>query len=76
MLPQRSPELSSMLRHVGTISRRGRKGRIEGTRELVFSGLPFRGAMAFKIRIWKFCASITEHKTGRDIQSEGGRLRG
>jgi len=47
------------------IRRLGRRGRIEGTRELVFPRLPSLWFIAFKTRTWRLCASIMERKTGR-----------
>ena len=44
------------------IPRRGRKGRIEGTRELVFSGLPY--IVVYRIQDQTLEISIMEHQTG------------
>ena len=44
--------------------RRGRIGRIEGTRELVFPGLPYIVVYRIQDQIWRFCAFITGRKIG------------
>jgi plasmid stabilization system protein ParE len=48
---------------------RGRKGRINGTRELVFPGLPTLSSTGFRIQSWKSPAFITEPRTGREWSS-------
>ena len=61
---------------LGNFPRRGRKGRIEGTPELVFPGLPYIIVYRIKIKIWRFCASITARKTGLKLELGGQRRAG
>ena len=44
--------------------RRGRLGRIEGTRELVFPACRISLSTKSKIKLWKSCVSTTGRKTG------------
>ncbi len=46
---------------------RGRQGRIEGTRELIFPGLPYIVVIGLKIRLWISFAFTTELKTGPEV---------
>lgn len=55
---------------------RGRKGRIEATRELVFPGLPYIVVYEFKIKSWKSFAFTMERKTGREVPSRSHRFQG
>ena len=46
--------------------RGGRRGRTEGTRKLVFSGLPYIVVYRIKDQVVETYASTTAHKTGRE----------
>ncbi|MFZ1138130.1 MAG: type II toxin-antitoxin system RelE/ParE family toxin [Candidatus Sulfotelmatobacter sp.] len=47
--------------------RRGRKGRIEGTRELVFPGLPYIAVYKIQDQTVECCASTTVRKIGPEM---------
>ena len=61
---------------LGNFPRRGRKGELKAHRSLSFLDCLTSSSIAFKIKIWRFCASITARKTGLKLELGGQRRAG